>query len=93
LVNLGFLFVSIRALGNLITDLFENLSQDLAAAIEEVVKQASSIEMPDVNPLQLMVMEMIKNKIEQNNTQNELKSEPKEILRNADGKFTKDTSL
>jgi hypothetical protein len=93
IVNLAFLFVSMRLLGGLIQGLIENLSQDIAAAIEEVVKQAQMIDMPEVNPIQLMVMEMIKNRIEQNDPNLDGKKEIKEVLRNSDGTFTKDTSL
>jgi divalent metal cation (Fe/Co/Zn/Cd) transporter len=93
IVNLALLFVSMRLLGGLIQGLIQNLSQEIADAIEEIVKQAQMIDMPEVNPIQLMVMEMIKNKIEQNDQNLDNKKEIKEVLRNPDGTFTKDTSL
>jgi|TARA_R110002020_G_scaffold286857_1_gene502326 hypothetical protein len=90
LLNLMFLFLGIRILGNLMTNLHERLNKDLAAAIESIIQQAQSIEMPDVNPLQMMVMEMIKNNLAKNNQD---QVPPKEIKRNLDGTFKQDISL
>ena len=89
-LNLMFLFLGIRILGNLMTNLHERLNQDLAKAIESIIEQAQSIEMPDVNPLQMMVMEMIKNNLAKNNQD---QAPPKEIKRNLDGTFKQDISL
>ncbi len=90
LLNLGFLLIGIRILGNLITHLFEKLDHDLGNAIKTLIDEAKSIDLPDVNPLQVMVMEMIKNNMSKNN---EDTAPPIEIKRNLDGTFTQDTSL
>ena len=84
LFNIGFNIFLTRILANLITNCFTKLNKELSEAITTVIEGAQSINMPEVNPLQMMVMEMIKK-----NMNKEEKAPDMELLREKDGKFKK----
>ena len=74
----------IRILANLTVNSFKKLNSELSDAITTVIEGAQSINMPEVNPLQMMVMELIKK-----NMNKEEKAPDMELLREKDGKFKK----
>ena len=84
LFNIGFNIFIMRILANLISNCFEKLNKELSEAITQVIEGASSINMPEVNPLQLMVMELIKK-----NMNADPKTPNLDLLRSEDGKFKK----
>ena len=61
-----------------------DLKKEISDAIVTIVDGAGGINMPDVNPLQMMVMELIKK-----NLNKEEKIPDLELLREKDGKFKK----
>ena len=61
-----------------------DLKKEISDAIVTIVEGAQSINMPEVNPLQMMVMELIKK-----NMNEDPKTPDLELLREKDGKFKK----
>ena len=84
LFNIGFNIFMTRILANLITNCFQKLNSELSEVITTVIEGAQSINMPEVNPLQMMVMELIKK-----NMNADPKTPDLELLREKDGKFKK----
>tara|TARA_R110000744_G_C19364772_1_gene561781 strand:+ start:3928 stop:4173 length:246 start_codon:yes stop_codon:yes gene_type:complete len=74
----------IRTLGNGLSNMILDLKKEINDAILTIVEGAGGINMPDVNPLQIMVMEMIKK-----NLNKEEKIPDLQLLREKDGKFKK----
>ena len=74
----------IKTLGNALSNMIIDLKKEISDAIVTIVEGAQSINMPEVNPLQMMVMEMIKK-----NMNKEEKAPDMELLREKDGKFKK----
>mgnify|MGYP003634157803 FL=1 len=74
----------IKTLGNALSNMIIDLKKEISDAIVTIVDGAGGINMPDVNPLQMMVMEMIKK-----NFNKEEKVPDLELLREKDGKFKK----
>ena len=74
----------IKTLGNALSNMIIDLKKEISDAIVTIVEGAGAINMPDVNPLQMMVMEMIKK-----NFNKEEKVPDLELLREKDGKFKK----
>ena len=84
ILNIGINIFLIRILANLTVNSFQKLNSELSEAIKQVIEGSQSINMPEINPLQMMVMELIKK-----NMNNEPKSPDLELLREKDGKFKK----
>ena len=84
ILNIGINIFLIRILANLTVNSFKKLNSELSDAITTVIEGAQSINMPEVNPLQMMVMELIKK-----NMNKEEKAPDMELLREKDGKFKK----
>ena len=74
----------IKTLGNALSNMIIDLKKEISDAIVTIVEGAQSINMPEINPLQMMVMEMIKK-----NMNKEEKAPDMELLREKDGKFKK----
>ena len=74
----------IKTLGNALSNMIIDLKKEISDAIVTIVEGAQSINMPEVNPLQMMVMELIKK-----NMNKEEKAPDMELLREKDGKFKK----
>tara|TARA_R110002124_G_scaffold286551_1_gene467814 strand:+ start:2334 stop:2579 length:246 start_codon:yes stop_codon:yes gene_type:complete len=74
----------IKTLGNALSNMIIDLKKEISDAIVTIVDGAGGINMPDVNPLQMMVMELIKK-----NLNKEEKIPDLELLREKDGKFKK----
>ena len=74
----------IKTLGNALSNMIIDLKREISDAIVTIVEGAQSINMPEINPLQMMVMEMIKK-----NMNKEEKAPDMELLREKDGKFKK----
>ena len=84
ILNIGINIFLIRILANLTVNSFQKLNSELSEAIKQVIEGSQSINMPEINPLQMMVMELIKK-----NMNNEPKPPDLELLREKDGKFKK----
>ena len=85
LLNMGLNIFAMRALANLMTNCFQNLNTDLSEAIKTLIETVPTVNMPEINPLQMMVMEMIKKNMNKDDSKPNL-----DLLRDKDGKFTKE---
>jgi len=85
LLNMGLNILGLRALANLMTNCFQNLNNDLGEAIKTLIETVPTVNMPEINPLQMMVMEMIKKNINKDESKPNL-----DLLRDKEGKFTKE---
>jgi len=85
LINMVLNILGLRALANLMTNCFQNLNNDLSEAIKTLIETVPTVNMPEINPLQMMVMEMIKKNINKDDSKPNL-----DLLRDKDGKFTKE---
>jgi hypothetical protein len=74
----------IKTLGSALSNMIIDLKKEMSDAIVSIVEGAQLINMPDVNPLQMMVMELIKK-----NMNKDEKVPNLELLRDDDGKFKK----
>ena len=84
ILNIGINIFLIRILANLTVNSFQKLNSELSDAITQVIEGSQSINMPEINPLQMMVMELIKKNMNQ-----QPKTPDLELLREKDGKFKK----
>lgn len=85
LLNIGLNIFAMRALANLMTNCFQNLNNDLSEAIKTLIETVPAVNMPEINPLQMMVMEMIKKNMNKDDSKPNL-----DLLRDKEGKFTKE---
>ena len=74
----------IKTLGNALSNMILDLKKEISDAIVSIVEGANQLNMPEVNPLQMMVMELIKKNMAQ-----DPKAPDMELLREKDGKFKK----